>query len=687
MEREKIEADDVPSKTAFRTTRLKSIISEIDIGEGKAPTDYVHRIERLSPSRAFPLTADSNELTTPKGKELTEEYRRLWDEFVKKWQENKVEDKWGYIARAVSILGNFTWCLPSDTTSNPDISLFDHLKTTSAIAVCIADEHADKEKPFLLVAVAFGGIQQYIFNIKKGVGGLARRLRSRSLFVAILSESVAFNILKRLNIPICNCILSAGGKFHLLLPNTDTTIKFFKETRAHLDEWAMRNFNGDIHLALAWATFTFKKKENGSEKFEEFDKIVAEVLHYLDEEKRRPFRSFLQNGDGWNDDKFFLPYPISSDEEGICAFCDKRGGRIKRIKNEDVYVCDNCGMDYDMGAQLPKERYIAFYSDGNGKRALPYGSFWLSDSLKGLGKPFLVVDMDGKAEGDENLPLYARRVCRHVPRDEDGNTMLFENITTYAQGRQALGYLKADVDNLGTIFAKGFEKSNHKVSISRVASLSRMLDLFFSAYLEDLLKNHFDKIYMVYSGGDDLLCLGPWNVVFDFAQKLREDFQSYTAGNPSCSLSAGIAMVNDSTPVLNAIEYANELLEKSKKVGGSGIFPVGYDVTPISTPTQKESLCGENRKDRLSAFGTSLPWKFVPSALNHAKKLLGWLQDKTLSTNQVRRLLLYGKVYQRYEVGKDSLNLQYIPLMAYDLRRNWDTQTAEKKKQKNGLIH
>lgn len=54
-----------------------------------------------------------------------------------------------------------------------------------------------------------------------------------------------------------------------------------------------------------------------------------------------------------------------------------------------------------------------------------------------------------------------------------------------------------DVDNLGNIFSKGL----NKISISRIATLSRMLDLFFSGYLNiitkeksennDTIKNNF----------------------------------------------------------------------------------------------------------------------------------------------------------------------------------------------------
>ena len=96
------------------------------------------------------------------------------------------------------------------------------------------------------------------------------------------------------------------------------------------------------------------------------------------------------------------------------------------------------------------------------------------------------------------------------------------------KGFEALGILKADVDNLGTIFSFGIKNK----TISKVASLSRQLNYFFSLYLPYLLKNNkkYKNIYTVFAGGDDLFLIGPWNIIIDFSKELNEEFRLYVYG-------------------------------------------------------------------------------------------------------------------------------------------------------------
>ena len=74
---------------------------------------------------------------------------------------------------------------------------------------------------------------------------------------------------------------------------------------------------------------------------------------------------------------------------------------------------------------------------------------------------------------------------------------LAADAATSGQGIEALGILKADVDNLGLLMACGLRK--HLYTVSRMACLSRQLDHFFSLFLPDFLSNSekFKNIYTV----------------------------------------------------------------------------------------------------------------------------------------------------------------------------------------------
>jgi CRISPR-associated protein Csm1 len=229
-----------------------------------------------------------------------------------------------------------------------------------------------------------------------------------------------------------------------------------------------------------------------------------------------------------------------------------------------------------------------------------------------------------------------------------------------------------DVDNLGYLFSQGLKDRTpeakepdgwrDRASISRVATLSRTLDVFFAGHLEALLRGEFDDVYLLYSGGDDLAAVGPWNRVFDLALRIRDDFRRFTGGNPAWSLSAGIAVVNPRVPVLLVVEEAEKLLGASKTIGGSGVEP---------WPLPKNKPRGEPQKGRITALGTSIPWSQYGEVLNQARRLLGWLQDETLRTAQVRRLLHFAEMAREYQHTHDTNYLQYAPLLVRELRRNW----------------
>lgn len=99
--------------------------------------------------------------------------------------------------------------------------------------------------------------------------------------------------------------------------------------------------------------------------------------------------------------------------------------------------------------------------------------------------------------------------CEESVKPRDGEPLYFDCIANKSGGKKLLGYLKADVDNLGSLFAYGLgDDLQDRNSISRLATLSRMLDLFFSGRIEQLLSIEYTDCYSVFSGGDDLLIIG-----------------------------------------------------------------------------------------------------------------------------------------------------------------------------------
>ena len=77
-------------------------------------------------------------------------------------------------------------------------------------------------------------------------------------------------------------------------------------------------------------------------------------------------------------------------------------------------------------------------------------------------------------------------------------------------------------------------------------------------------RESFPNVYLIYSGGDDLVAVGPWNEMFDLALRIRNEFGRFTAGNAAFTLSAGIAVTHYHLPVLSAIEEADRCWKRQR---------------------------------------------------------------------------------------------------------------------------
>jgi CRISPR-associated protein Csm1 len=206
-------------------------------------------------------------------------------------------------------------------------------------------------------------------------------------------------------------------------------------------------------------------------------------------------------------------------------------------------------------------------------------------------------------------------------------------------GRSFLGALKADVDNLGLLFSIGLQD---RLSVSRFASLSRMLNHFFSADLVAYLSTEFPDLYVIFAGGDDLFLLGPWNQVIRFAEQLRERFTRFVAHRPCITLSAGVAVVKPTLPVQAIAEQTESLLEASKHHPG---------------------------KNAITLFDRTVGWDDFSRLVETGDWLHDLVAEGIIPRSLLGRLMAYGKDHRAFMDGDIQKGL-YLSQMAYDFARN-----------------
>jgi CRISPR-associated protein Csm1 len=135
-------------------------------------------------------------------------------------------------------------------------------------------------------------------------------------------------------------------------------------------------------------------------------------------------------------------------------------------------------------------------------------------------------------------------------------------------GIEALGILKADIDQLGILMSCGLQPQ--QFTLSRLATMSRQLDFFFTIYLPHLLQadSRFKDVYTVFAGGDDLFLIGPWNRIIDLVWEIRKSFADYVCKNSEIHFSAGISLHKPHTPLDKLADAAEGALESSKHADG-----------------------------------------------------------------------------------------------------------------------
>lgn len=614
-----------------------------------------------------------------------EAYGKLWKGFV---DEISIVGRSPHPTTLLALLRKYTSSIPSAAyVDYPDIPLYDHAKTTAALASCL---WLSKEpSPFLLVQGDLSGIQQFIFNVatpESARKGMAKRLRGRSFWLSLFADAVVQEMIKASAVCEANILWNTGGNFLLLLPNNNRTREAVDQITRTVNGGLMKETDFELYLAVG-------SLQVSAEEIKDFAGCL-ERLHLVT--GRKKLRKFSECD--------LTPGPSGEirDLERFCKICEHPVG--------DGSPCPACSLHEEIGQRIAHAKYL------NRGKDLAFGfvEYGLSSSYDLTDHPLHEPDIYTAAinstdflisgSNEQSFILLGNTVPLHHHR-----ILTFGELAQIAQGDQKLGLLKADVDNLGKIFALGLEKKQR--SISRISTLSSQFEFFFSGYLNSIcqefgvyadlcaecrvdkrkitiLKEEDDQesgeirkvewtayecdepcercrryfiptLYITFSGGDDLLIIGPYDHIIRFADRLRKEFSDFVCNNPEITLSAGIVAVPPRMPLAHAVKAAEEQLEAAKGIPG---------------------------KDRVALFGECLPWLDRSSEKGYSPLLIqgmamekAILEEETISRSFLHAVngiwkMAFAHCDDIHDHGKKKAERQrikrYLPYLKYQIARN-----------------
>ena len=666
----------------YKKTRLLTIFEGIATdGKWKANNleayKFRYPLKELSPLHIFPT--DKEDYRSLDSTYASKEYDELFFNFVDSL-ENLIHKQnislW--FEHFDSLFMIYASHIPAATVGKviPDVSLYDHSKTTAALASAIYLYHTHngsmeiekikdyEDKKFLIVSGDFYGIQNFIFTEGGSTNkAVAKLLRGRSFVISLISELASDMLCREIGLTMASIVLNAAGKFTILAPNTKETIDKIRVVEEKINDWLVRMFYGESSIGILFIEasgkdFVSKKFDTKYSPFESlWEKLAKES------EKKKYRKVDLEKYGGVIED--YLDQFDNNLNKKLCPFCGKRPSNQEvesdsLLGDEKSSSCKICRDHIYIGTTLVKTRRIAITTtdaDFHGDKLLEpiFGIYQISLDVDGKlaqladkGTLLKYWDISISKEGEMAKNITAKFVNGYVPKyskddetkeslsrllygdktekkkDElfnminNGLPKSFHHIAKSAlnptdtpgkfTGIEALGVLKADVDNLGLIFSCGLEHN----SLSRLATLSRQMNHYFSVYLPFVLstKEEFREIYTVFAGGDDLFLIGPWNRIVEFALFLNSSFRNYVCCNNQITISAGISINKPGEPIPSISERTENALKKSK---GNG-------------------------RDSITLFDESLKWKsFVE--LNEIKKAMElWMSNEIINNAMLFRL-------------------------------------------------
>lgn len=605
---------------SFKQKRMVSILQTIHNTECKEwqhlPIGKMELSKNYFPKNEFAQSPD---------------YTTLWHEFQNEFKFIQANTYHAFSETFLNLLQKYTSCIPASTINFPDVSLFDHLKTTAALAVCLYDfqqtGEANAENPFLLIGADFSGIQPYIYQIVSKYAG--KNLKGRSFYLRLLSDAVVRYLLKELHLFQANVVYNSGGGFYLLAPNTPFIKEQLEKSIAFIEKSLFETHGTALYAAID----SIELSENAlmHKNGETLGDIWGKLFQKRDKKKSAKFATLIES----NYTAFFEPI--------------LQGGEMARdsitgeefLPNEKVFTKENLKLkaitnsQIEIGKKLRETNLLVVKED----EPLPYWNNKVHISPANLGYTYYFLNDSDLNEMKEELCASADKVSVVTLNGKNGNCDFLKtidginniygldfyggneadtkNIPTFEEmcenaNFSRMGVLRMDVDNLGAIFQKGI--SPERATLSRYAALSRSFDFFFSGYLNTIWRETDpNRSFIIYSGGDDVFIVGSWDVTIQLAEKIRNDFREFTCYNPAFSLSGGIAIVPPKFPIMKGAEESAKEEESAKShtitINGENIYeknslsfmdmPLNWDVEYPKVKEIKSKLVELLQKEKL----------------------------------------------------------------------------------------
>ena len=330
----------------------------------------------------------------------TEERVDLQEDFYKKIRQNltdclkQINYTEEYLNSLLAVLESNLSYIPSSTSKKEmeDISLYDHMKITAALAQCIEHylvenqiknyreklmmktEKLYDEKMFVLYSMDISGIQKFIYTINSE--GALRSLRARSFYLEIMMEHIIDELLEQLSLSRANLIYSGGGHCYLLVPNTVQSKKIIQRKEEETNQWLLDTYGIALYVAGGYAECSANDLKNNptgsySELYRKVSRMISEKKSHR-YGKKELIALNTQKTKGERECKVCRRIAAVS-ENGKCNICRNLEKMSGNILYENFFIVQS--EIQEDALPLPGEKYLIADNEAGTKKRMETASY------------------------------------------------------------------------------------------------------------------------------------------------------------------------------------------------------------------------------------------------------------------------------------------------------------------------
>ncbi len=599
---------------ASAADRREKDVKDTDGFDRAVPLESIFNIlnENHSKMHYFPSTMDKDgKINYPTDKQISFDSsfygkieREIKDTLKGLVKDGKVDEE--YLNSLLSTLEAYLTYIPSSTdlSQQTDVSLFDHMKLTAALASCIliwlrAEGVQDykrelftgakdfyAKKIFYIFSMDISGIQAFIYH-QYDTGDVLKNLRARSFYLEVMLENFVDTLLRMEGLSRANLLYSGGGHAYLILPNTTQSREVAQSFAERTNAWLQETYGTDLFLGTGGVACSSHELENEPEG--SYGAIFRSLSRKVSHSKSHRYTGQqiiqLNQGkkrDGSRECRICHRSDLLT-EDKLCTVCSGLAKLSSKIMDQDKKFFAITG-SYEKETKMPiyQNEYL-MATDMRKVRAM-----MLED------KKF--VSVYSKNEFHSGCE-YATNLW--VADYSSARTL--QELVDKGKGISRLGVIRADVDNLGKAFVSGFPQKYQ--TLSRAATFSRTLSMFFKWHVNGLLANGGYRLEdggedicavssiehgpqkkgigpraatVIYAGGDDLFIVGAWKDILEFAVDLHRSLKKFSID--TLRISAGIGMYDVKYPISYIASQSGDLESASKNLEEKNAVTIFSDV-------------------------------------------------------------------------------------------------------------